>query len=130
VATFLIGYPSAWTSYDFEYDDDWFPQDLEVTHRFGKLIFANGWTEGMEFHLTLRQHGNYPGVKADLDGFSGSPVFFFYKDASLQVHLGFAGMIRLGGSGIVHVYEAAHMKRILDHGFPRAIGGQPAASNI
>ena len=127
VAIFSIGYPSAWTSYDFDLDDDWAPRDMEVTHRFGKLIFANGWTEGMEFHLTLRQHPNYPETIADLDGFSGSPVFFFYKDASLQVHLGFAGMIRLGGNGIVHVYEAAHVKKILDQGFPRAAPKSTAA---
>src|ERR1700739_871199 len=43
VAIFSIGYPSAWTSYDFELDDDWVPQDMEVTHRFGKLILANDW---------------------------------------------------------------------------------------
>jgi hypothetical protein len=123
VAIMSIGYPSAWTSYDFVLDDDAVPHDMEVTHRFGKLIFANDWVEGMEFHLTLRQHENYPHTIGDLDGFSGSPVFFFYKDANFQVHLGFAGMIRLGGNGFVHIYEAAHMKKILDQGFPRADAG-------
>jgi hypothetical protein len=128
VAIFSIGYPSASTSYDFELDDDGVPQDMGVTHRFCKLILANDWAEGMEFHLTLRQHENYPETIADLDGFSGSPVFFFYKDPGLQVHLGFAGMIRLGGNGVVHIYEAAHMKKILDHGFPRAATAHTAAS--
>jgi hypothetical protein len=119
VAMFSIGYPSAWASYDFELDEEALPQNMQVTHRFGKLIFANDWAEGMEFHLTLRQHEKYPETITDFDGFSGSPVFFFYKEPDLQVQLGFAGMIRLGGNGIVHVYEATHMRKILDHGFPK-----------
>jgi len=120
VVIFAIGYPSAWTSYDFELDDDAAPQNMEITHRVGKLILANNWTEGMELHLALRQHEKYSETIKDLDGFSGSPVFFFYKGPDLQVRMGFAGMIRLGGNGIVHIYEAAHMKKVLGHGFPRA----------
>jgi hypothetical protein len=127
VAIFSIGYPSAWASYDFVLDDDAVPQHMEVTHRFAILRLANHWTEEMELHLTLRQHEKYSETFADLDGFSGSPVFFFYQDASLQVHLGFAGMIRLGGNGIVHVYEGAQMKKILDHGFRRPIATPSAA---
>jgi hypothetical protein len=124
VAVFSLGYPSDFASYHFDLDDDAVPQNAQVTHRWGKLVLANDWEEGdMEFHLTLRQHEKYPETIKDFDGFSGSPVFFFYKDAHSQVRLGFAGMIRLSGNGIVHVYEAAHMKKILDRGFPKPSGG-------
>jgi hypothetical protein len=36
-------------------------------------------------------------------------------------------MIRLGGNGIVHIYEAAQMKRILDQGFRGAAAKSTAA---
>jgi replicative DNA helicase len=49
-----------------------------------------------------------------------APVFFFYKDSNLQVQLGFAGMIRLGGAGAVQIYEAALIKRIIKQ---EALGG-------
>ncbi len=127
VVIFAIGYPSANTSYDFDFDENARPKNAEVIFRFGKLILSNDWSDSMEFHLTLRQHEKYPETIKDLDGFSGSPVFFFYKDATLQVHMGFAGMIRLGGSGIVHVYEAATMKMVLDKGFPSASAGSGGA---
>lgn len=127
VAIFAVGYPSANTSYDFGFDEDARPTNAEVIFRLGKLILSNDWSDGMEFHLTLRQHEKYPETIKDFDGFSGSPVFFFYQDANLQVHLGFAGMVRLGGNGIVHVYEAAHMKMVLDRGFPLASGTSEGA---
>jgi len=118
VAIFAIGYPSASTSYDFDFDDEYNPQNIEVIYRFGKLVLSNNWSESMDLHLQLCQHEKYPDTINNLDGFSGGPVFFFYKDVSLQVHLGFAGMTRLGANGIVHVYEAAHMKQLLDQIFP------------
>lgn len=119
IAVFSIGYPSAGTIYDFDMDNEAVPRNMKVVHGFSKLILENDWQEGMEYHLTLRQHERYPEKIAHLDGFSGGPVFFFYKDHSLQVQMGFAGMVRLGGNGIVHIYEADHMKKILDLGFPR-----------
>jgi len=120
MAVFTIGYPTGFISYDIAFDEEFLPQDVSVTHRFSKLILSNDWTEGMELHLTLRQHEKYPETIKDLDGFSGSPVFFFYKEEDHQVQLGFAGMVRLGGNGVVHLYEAAQIKRLLDHLFPRS----------
>jgi hypothetical protein len=52
-------------------------------------------------------------------------VFFFYKEADLQVHLGFAGMVRLGTNGIVHIYEAAQIKLLLDGLFPATTQSKP-----
>lgn len=40
----------------------------------------------------------------DFDGYSGAPVYFLYQDANDQVQLGWVGIIRLGGNGILHVY--------------------------
>lgn len=119
IAIFSIGYPSESASYDFTLDGDFLPQDMEVTHRFSRLIFSNDWTEGMEFHLTLRQHEKYPKTISDLDGFSGSPVFFFFKDGQSDVQLGFAGMMRLGSNGKAHVYEASQIRKFLDHLYPK-----------
>jgi len=118
VAVFTIGYPSHFNSYDIDFDDEFQPHEVRIAHRYSKLILSNDWTEGMELHLTLRQYEKYPEIIDQLDGFSGSPAFFFYKEASGQVSLGFAGMVRLGGNGVVHVYEAAQIKRLLGRLFP------------
>jgi hypothetical protein len=40
----------------------------------------------------------------DFDGYSGARVYFLYADDNDQVQLGWVGIIRLGGNGILHVY--------------------------
>jgi len=127
VVIFAIGYPSDFTKYNFDFDDDFVPHNLEVIHGLSRLILSNDWavTEGMQFHLRLRQHEKYPETLENLDGFSGSPAFFCFMDPRFGMRLGFAGVVRLGGNGIVHLYEAAQMKRLLDLGWPKAGASVP-----
>lgn len=120
VVVFAIGYPTDFASYDVEFDEEFTLKDVEVTYRYSKLLLSSDWRDEMQWHLTFNQYEKYPEIIKDLDGFSGSPVFFFYKDADQQVQLGFAGIVRLGGNGIVHVYEFAQIKPQLDRLFPAA----------
>lgn len=47
----------------------------------------------------------------DFDGYSGAPVYFYYTDDNGQAHLGWAGIIRAGGNGLLHVHLADEIKR-------------------
>jgi hypothetical protein len=47
----------------------------------------------------------------DFDGYSGAPVYFYYNDDGGQAHLGWVGIIRLGGNGLLHVHLADVIKR-------------------
>jgi hypothetical protein len=47
----------------------------------------------------------------DFDGYSGAPVYFYYSDDGGQAHLGWVGIIRLGGNGLLHVHLADVIKR-------------------
>jgi hypothetical protein len=47
----------------------------------------------------------------DFDGYSGAPVYFIFADDTGQAHVGWVGMIRLGGNGILHVYLASQIRR-------------------
>jgi hypothetical protein len=47
----------------------------------------------------------------DFDGYSGAPVYFYYNDEGGQAHLGWVGIIRAGGNGLLHVHLADEIKR-------------------
>ena len=47
----------------------------------------------------------------DFDGYSGAPVYFYYNDDGGQAHLGWVGIIRAGGNGLLHVHLADVIKR-------------------
>jgi hypothetical protein len=75
VAVFTIGYPSQFNSYDIDFDDEFVPHEVRITHRYSKLILSKDWTEGMELHLTLRQYEKYPEIIDQLDGFTAVRLF-------------------------------------------------------
>lgn len=61
----------------------------------------------------------------DFDGYSGAPVYFYYSDDAGQAHLGWLGIIRLGGNGLLHVYLAGEIKRNYLSDRTRPSAGEP-----
>jgi hypothetical protein len=59
-------------------------------------------------------HSKYTSNLDDPDGLSGSPVFFVYVDASMQTHLGFAGILTHSNGYRFMLYEADTIRLLLD----------------
>lgn len=116
VLIFAIGYPTQFSSLEMRIDPDSYPTGLDIISRWCKLYltFAEPGAWDKDFRLPLRTHEKYHADVGDPDGFSGSPVFFLYRDSTLQAHLGFAGMITdANREGRFVIYEAANIRQVL-----------------
>lgn len=74
----------------------------------------------LDSRIPLKVDDRWHAEIGDPDGFSGSPVFFIWQDATRQTHLGFAGIITHGSSsGSFQVYPTETIReivnRIIDH---------------
>jgi hypothetical protein len=56
-------------------------------------------------------HWSFPPKERDFDGYSGAPVYFIFADDAGQAHVGWVGIIRLGGNGILHACLASEIRR-------------------
>lgn len=83
--------------------------------------FGTGFVRlALELHdiPTLEKHISFrvmeePRKERELDGFSGAPVYFLFVDHGEQVHVGWAGIIRLAGNGIIHAYMASEIRQYI-----------------
>lgn len=78
-AIFSIGYPTADTSYDTSFDEDWRLLGFDVVSRWWKLYFKPAaptvWNApGL---VPLNPVNSEDPIPDDLDGMSGAPVFLF-----------------------------------------------------
>ncbi len=111
---FAVGYPTEFAELKGNFDD---PDAISFDgymSRFSKLYLETDRKESMPAHIEFRTRRDHTLTINDLDGISGSPVFFLYQDEERQSHLGYAGMIRLAANGIFHVYEGRYVKQMLD----------------
>lgn len=116
VLIFSIGYPTQFSSFEMTIDADNCATGIDVISRWCKLYLEStepsAWDHSLR--LPLQVHGRYHSDIGDPDGFSGSPVFFIYQDASMQAHLGFAGMItHANRNGRFLIYEATYIRQIV-----------------
>lgn len=118
VAIFTIGYPTQSLSYDPELDDEYVPIGLDIRVRWSKLYLERTGETAFDCipnRLPLKVHSKYTININDLDGYSGAPVFFLYKDDHQLVHLGLVGMItHANREGRFAIYEAIYIKEILN----------------
>lgn len=80
---------------------------------FSRLALEPSEDLTMDHHLAFRVKEATPKAR-DFDGFSGSPVYFLFAGEGGQAQLGWAGIVRLGGNGILHVYLASEIRRQID----------------
>jgi len=66
-----------------------------------------------EGHVAFRVKEVQPRVR-ELDGYSGAPVYCLYEDDNDQVQLGWVGIIRLGGNGILHAFLANNIRALIE----------------
>jgi hypothetical protein len=66
----------------------------------------------LEKHIAFRVKEE-PRKERELDGFSGAPVYFLFVDHGEQVHVGWAGIVRLAGNGIFHAYMASEIRQYI-----------------
>jgi hypothetical protein len=109
---FSLGYPSRLVGLELNEDD---PENVflkEIRTGYTKIFLEYVGTLE-QYHITLRLRPNIHLDVADCDGFSGAPVFFVYQDITGQCKLGFAGIVRQGGNGLFHIYDAMYLKQLL-----------------
>jgi hypothetical protein len=111
---FAVGYPTEFAELKGNFDD---PDSMFFEGymlRFSQLYLETARQESMPAHMDFRTRRDHTLTIDNLDGLSGSPVFFLYQDGVRQSHLGYAGMIRLAANGIFHVYDGRYIKQMLD----------------
>ncbi len=111
---FAVGYPTVFAELVGNFDDPDAMSFEGYMSRFSKLYLETNRSESMPAHIEFRTRQDHTMTIDDLDGLSGSPVFFLYEDDSRQSHLGYAGMIRLAANNIFHVYEGRYIKQMLE----------------
>jgi hypothetical protein len=84
----------------------------EFRNGFVRLALEPHDVPSLEKHIAFRVREREPKIR-DFDGYSGAPVFFLYLDDARETQVGWAGIIRLGGNGILHAYAAADIRTSL-----------------
>ncbi|WP_448208722.1 hypothetical protein [Azospirillum sp. sgz302134] len=117
IAIFSIGYPSNNTEYEPEFNSDYEFVNLRIGSYWSRLYLerraATAWD--LPDRIPLKAHASYRLDAYELDGYSGAPVFFIYRDISGQTCLGFAGIITDANKvGDVNVYPATVILQGLD----------------
>lgn len=116
-AIFAIGYPTADTSYDSEFDDDGNIVSVDIMKHWVLLYLRqealSAWdAPGL---MPLVPANGFTEVLAEPDGISGAPVFFIYGLHTGRPGLGFAGMVaRANTQGRVNLIEAAQIQQFLE----------------
>ncbi|TXL71738.1 hypothetical protein FHP25_29060 [Vineibacter terrae] len=109
VSYFITAFPSVGSKYNLTEDG---MALAEVISGFARLTLEPSEANVMDGHIAFHVKENVP-KERNLDGYSGAPVFFVWLDASKNAHLGFAGIVRLGGNNILHVYDGDRIRRII-----------------
>lgn len=84
----------------------------ELKTGFVRLALEPCAEPSLERHIAFRVQEREPKVR-DFDGYSGAPVFFLYLDDVGNAQVGWAGIIRLGANGILHVRVAADILSLM-----------------
>jgi hypothetical protein len=115
-AIFAIGFPTAERDAVLTYDEEEIPTGLDMTVRWVKLYLelADRALLDTENRRPLVKHRIFEQELSDPDGHSGAPVFFISLDASLQAHLGFAGMITHSNGTRFMIFEAEMIRQLLE----------------
>jgi len=111
---FAVGYPTEFRELKGTLDDPDAMSFEGYVSRFSKLYLETNRRESMPAHMEFRTRSDHWLTIENLDGLSGSPVFFLYQDDTQQFRLGYAGMIRLAANGIFHVYEGRYIRQMMD----------------
>lgn len=109
VEYFITAFPSVGSQYNLTEDG---MAVREIVSGFARLTLVPSNTQVMGGHITFHIKENEP-KERNLDGYSGAPVFFVWLDGEKRAHLGFAGIVRLGGNNTLHVYEGDRIRRII-----------------
>lgn len=84
----------------------------EVKSGFVRLALERLDVETLEKHVAFRVKETVP-KQRDWDGYSGAPVYFVYIGSDGLLHLGWAGVIRLAGNGILHALLASEIRNYI-----------------
>lgn len=114
---FATGYPTSAADYEPTFDDDGNFISLNVVNRWAKLYLEPRPHGPLDVRhrvsllVVERQHGNI----GDPDGWSGSPVFFFWRSPGSAVQIGFAGMVTTANlDGRFALYPAATIRGVVN----------------
>jgi hypothetical protein len=115
-AIFAIGFPTSERDADLTYDEEDILTGIYMKVRWIKLYLELADTELLDTQnrRPLIKHRTFEQELRNPDGLSGAPVFFIFLDASLQAHLGFAGMITHSNGTRFMIYEAETIRLLLD----------------
>ena len=115
-AIFAIGFPTFAREPTLEIDDDGEPTKWAVQAHWVKLYLARSENQLLdtENRTPMVQDGRADQEAIDPDGMSGAPVFFVGLTTETNAFLGFSGMITHALGQRYMVYDASHLKTVVD----------------
>ena len=111
-----IGFPTEEIEVNLKLDEDEIPIGYDMKLRWVRLVMERASPNKIDTpnRLPLVIHSKQENAISDPDGMSGAPVFFVYVDSSLQVYLGFAGIITNSNGHRYMIYEADTIHLLFD----------------